>query len=94
MKLTSRFVTATLLSASSMLPTLAIRQFSLPPVRSFVLMCMDTRLDPAKYAGLTEGDEHVIRNDIFCSSCVSLKPLLVLAYWRSWPRRVPQDHRA
>ena len=71
MKLTSRFVTATLLSASPMLPALAIRQFSLPPVRSFaILTCMDARMDPAKYAGLAEGDEHVIRNDIFCSSCV------------------------
>jgi carbonic anhydrase len=24
--------------------------------------CMDARLDPAKYAGLSEGDAHVIRN--------------------------------
>lgn len=24
--------------------------------------CMDARLDPAKYAGLTEGDAHIIRN--------------------------------
>ena len=35
----------------------------LPPGRSFaVLTCMDARLDPAKYAGLAEGDAHVIRN--------------------------------
>ena len=35
----------------------------LPPARSFaVLTCMDARLDPAKYAGLAEGDAHVIRN--------------------------------
>jgi carbonic anhydrase len=27
-----------------------------------VLTCMDARLDPAKYAGLAEGDAHVIRN--------------------------------
>ncbi len=35
----------------------------LPPGRRFaVLTCMDARLDPAKYAGLAEGDAHVIRN--------------------------------
>jgi len=35
----------------------------LPPARKFaVLTCMDARLDPAKFAGLTEGDAHVIRN--------------------------------
>lgn len=35
----------------------------LPPGRRFaVLTCMDARLDPAKYAGLLEGDAHVIRN--------------------------------
>jgi len=35
----------------------------LPPGRKFaVLTCMDARLDPAKYAGLSEGDAHVIRN--------------------------------
>lgn len=36
---------------------------ALPPARGFaVLTCMDARLDPARYAGLTEGDAHVIRN--------------------------------
>jgi carbonic anhydrase len=36
---------------------------ALPPARHFaVLTCMDARLDPAKYAGLSEGDAHVIRN--------------------------------
>jgi carbonic anhydrase len=36
---------------------------ALPPARRFaVLTCMDARLDPAKYAGLAEGDAHVIRN--------------------------------
>lgn len=35
----------------------------LPPARRFaILTCMDARLDPAKYAGLAEGDAHVIRN--------------------------------
>lgn len=33
------------------------------PARRFaVLTCMDARLDPAKFAGLAEGDAHVIRN--------------------------------
>jgi carbonic anhydrase len=35
----------------------------MPPARRFaILTCMDARLDPAKFAGLTEGDAHVIRN--------------------------------
>lgn len=35
----------------------------LPPGKKFaVLTCMDARLDPAKFAGLAEGDAHVIRN--------------------------------
>ncbi len=38
-------------------------QLALPPARRFaILTCMDARLDPAKYAGLSEGDAHVIRN--------------------------------
>ncbi|WP_026897649.1 beta-class carbonic anhydrase [Daejeonella oryzae] len=38
-------------------------QLALPPARKFaILTCMDARLDPAKYAGLSEGDAHVIRN--------------------------------
>ena len=36
---------------------------ALPPARRFaVLTCMDARLDPAKFAGLAEGDAHIIRN--------------------------------
>src|SRR5580658_6038768 len=36
---------------------------ALPPARRIaILTCMDARLDPAKYAGLSEGDAHVIRN--------------------------------
>lgn len=36
---------------------------ALPPARRFaILTCMDARLDPAHYAGLSEGDAHVIRN--------------------------------
>ncbi len=35
----------------------------MPPGRGFaILTCMDARLDPAHYAGLAEGDAHVIRN--------------------------------
>jgi len=38
-------------------------KLALPPARQFaILTCMDARLDPAKYAGLAEGDAHVIRN--------------------------------
>jgi carbonic anhydrase len=38
-------------------------KLALPPARGFaILTCMDARLDPAKYAGLSEGDAHVIRN--------------------------------
>jgi carbonic anhydrase len=38
-------------------------KLALPPARRFaVLTCMDARLDPAKFAGLAEGDAHVIRN--------------------------------
>jgi len=39
------------------------KNLALPPSRRFaILTCMDARLDPAKYAGLSEGDAHVIRN--------------------------------
>jgi carbonic anhydrase len=35
----------------------------LPPARHFaILTCMDARVQPSKYAGLAEGDAHVIRN--------------------------------
>lgn len=38
-------------------------KLSMPPARQFaILTCMDARLDPAKFAGLAEGDAHVIRN--------------------------------
>jgi carbonic anhydrase len=38
-------------------------ELTIPPARGFaILTCMDARLDPAKYAGLAEGDAHVIRN--------------------------------
>lgn len=38
-------------------------KLAIPPARHFgILTCMDARLDPAKYAGLAEGDAHVVRN--------------------------------
>lgn len=38
-------------------------QLPMPPGRGFlILTCMDARLDPAKFAGLSEGDAHVVRN--------------------------------
>lgn len=38
-------------------------ELPIPPARHFaILTCMDARLDPAQYAGLREGDAHVIRN--------------------------------
>jgi len=61
---------------------------ALPPARGFaILTCMDARLDPAKYAGLSEGDAHVIRNaggrasdDAIRSLVISYK-LLGTAEW-------------
>jgi carbonic anhydrase len=60
----------------------------MPPARRFaILTCMDARLDPAKYAGLAEGDAHVIRNaggrasdDAIRSLVISYK-LLGTAEW-------------
>jgi carbonic anhydrase len=38
-------------------------ELALPPARGIaILTCMDARLDPARFAGLNEGDAHVIRN--------------------------------
>ena len=38
-------------------------RLALPPGRRFaILTCMDARIDPARLAGLREGDAHVIRN--------------------------------
>src|SRR5512141_1767117 len=38
-------------------------KLAMPPARRFaILTCMDARLDPARIAGLAEGDAHVIRN--------------------------------
>ena len=38
-------------------------KLAMPPARRFaILTCMDARLDPARFAGLSEGDAHVVRN--------------------------------
>jgi len=38
-------------------------RLAMPPARGLaILTCMDARLDPAAFAGLAEGDAHVIRN--------------------------------
>lgn len=40
-----------------------LSKLPVPPLRHLaILTCMDARLDPAKFAGLKEGDAHVIRN--------------------------------
>lgn len=66
----------------------AKKDLAMPPARHFaILTCMDARLDPAKYAGLSEGDAHVIRNaggrasdDAIRSLVISYK-LLGTAEW-------------
>jgi carbonic anhydrase len=51
---------------------------SIPPARHFtILTCMDARLDPAKYAGLAEGDAHVIRNAGGRASDDALRSLVI-----------------
>jgi len=51
---------------------------ALPPARSFaILTCMDARLDPAKYAGLAEGDAHVIRNASGRASDDAIRSLVI-----------------
>ena len=48
------------------------------PARRFaILTCMDARLDPAKFAGLAEGDAHVIRNAGGRASDDAIRSLLI-----------------
>ncbi len=50
----------------------------MPPGRRFaVLTCMDARLDPARFAGLAEGDAHVIRNAGGRASDDALRSLVI-----------------
>ena len=53
-------------------------KLALPPARRFaVLTCMDARIDPAKLAGLSEGDAHVIRNAGGRASDDALRSLVI-----------------
>jgi carbonic anhydrase len=55
-------------------------KLAMPPARQFaILTCMDARLDPAKFAGLSEGDAHVIRNAGGRASDDAIR-LLVISY--------------
>src|SRR5215471_1076571 len=53
-------------------------KLALPPARRFaILTCMDARIDPAKLAGLREGDAHVIRNAGGRASDDALRSLVI-----------------
>jgi carbonic anhydrase len=53
-------------------------KLAMPPARRFaILTCMDARLDPAKFAGLAEGDAHVIRNAGGRASDDALRSLVI-----------------
>jgi carbonic anhydrase len=60
----------------------------LPPARRFaILTCMDARLQPSKYAGLAEGDAHVIRNAGGRASDDAIRSLVIsykLSGTREW----------
>lgn len=50
----------------------------IPPARRFaILTCMDARIDPAKLAGLSEGDAHVIRNAGGRASVDAIRSLVI-----------------
>jgi carbonic anhydrase len=53
-------------------------KLTIPPARKFaILTCMDARIDPAKLAGLSEGDAHVIRNAGGRASDDALRSLVI-----------------
>jgi carbonic anhydrase len=53
-------------------------KLTIPPARQFaILTCMDARIDPAKLAGLAEGDAHVIRNAGGRASDDALRSLVI-----------------
>jgi carbonic anhydrase len=55
-------------------------KLALPPARRFaILTCMDARLDPAKFAGLAEGDAHVVRNAGGRASDDAIRSLVIRA---------------
>ena len=55
----------------------ATGKLSIPARHFTILTCMDARLDPAKYAGLAEGDAHVIRNAGGRASDDALRSLVI-----------------
>ncbi|HSD96829.1 MAG TPA: carbonic anhydrase [Sulfuricaulis sp.] len=63
-------------------------KLAMPPSRRFaILTCMDARLDPAKFAGLAEGDAHVIRNAGGRASDDAIRSLIIsykLLATREW----------
>ena len=59
----SKILTEVLQANQGYVSTFTKGDLALPPARGFaILTCMDARLHPSKYAGLSEGDAHVIRN--------------------------------
>src|ERR1700678_962473 len=53
-------------------------ELAIPPARHFaILTCMDARLDPAEYAGLSEGGAHVIRNAVGRASDDAIRSLVI-----------------
>jgi hypothetical protein len=70
---------------------------ALPPARRFaILACMDARLDPAKFAGLAEGDAHVIRNAGGRASDDAIRSLIIshkLLGTNEWLERGPSSAR-
>lgn len=71
---------------------------ALPPARGFaILTCMDARLDPARYAGLAEGDAHIIRNAGGRASDDAIRSLVISHRHGATPgdiRRVPAAARS
>ena len=63
-------------------------ELRLRPARQFaILTCLDARLDPAKFAGLAEGDAHVIRNAGGRASDDAIRSLVIshkLAGTKEW----------
>ena len=53
-------------------------ELTIPPARRFaILTCIDARLDPAKFAGLNEGDAHVVRNACGRASDDAIRSLVI-----------------
>ena len=86
----SKIVNEVMLANREYLANFTKGDLAMPPARQFaILTCMDARLDPAKYAGLSEGDAHVIRNaggrasdDAIRSLVISYKLLIPTAVWK------------